>query len=175
MFLKGQQISVRAIEPADVHLLYDWENDKSLWPISNTQTPFSKFVLEEFINSIQDIYTTKQLRLMVNSIKTKETIGCIDLFEFDPQHSRCGVGIYIHHEHRDKGYAAECIDIIKDYCFTTFYLNQIYAHVNETNSASLGLFEKAGFEKCGLKKAWFKNGVSKFENVWFLQYMNPSD
>lgn len=175
MFIKGEKISIRAIESADVHLLYGWENDQSLWKVSYTQTPFSKFVLEEFVNSIQDIYTAKQLRLMINSVETKETIGCVDLFEFDPQHARCGIGIFIHNDFRNNGYASECIELIKNYCFTTLYLKQIFVHVNSSNPASLNLFEKAGFEKSGLKKSWHKNSLSDFEDVWFLQFINPID
>ncbi len=175
MFIKGKNITIRALETNDVNLLYDWENNQTLWAVSYTQTPFSKFVLEEFVNSIQDIYTTKQLRLMINSVETIETIGCIDLFEFDPQHARCGIGIFIHNGFRSKGFALECIDLIKNYCFTTLYLKQIFVHVNVSNEASLNLFEKAGFVKSGLKKCWHKNSLSTFEDVWFLQLINEED
>ncbi len=175
MFIKGKNITIRALETDDVNLLYDWENNQTLWAVSYTQTPFSKFVLEEFVNSIQDIYTTKQLRLMINSAETKETIGCIDLFEFDPQHVRCGIGIFIHNNFRNKGFALECIDLIKNYCFTTLYLKQIFVHVNVSNEASLNLFEKAGFVKSGLKKCWHKNSLSAFEDVCFLQLINEED
>ena len=93
MFLKGENISIRALEPSDADLLYKWENNYTLWEVSNTQTPFSKAVLDEFVNTAyQDIYTNKQLRLMVCKSDAQETIGIIDLFEFDPQHARCGVG-----------------------------------------------------------------------------------
>ena len=65
MFLKGENISIRALEPSDAYLLYQWENNHALWEVSCTQTPFSKAVLDEFVNAaFQDIYTNKQLRLM---------------------------------------------------------------------------------------------------------------
>ena len=148
MFLKGETISIRALEPSDGDLLYRWENNMALWPVSFTQIPFSKFILEEFVTSAhQDIYTSKQLRLMINANATGETIGIIDLFEFDPQHLRCGVGIYIHETFRKRAAASECVDLIKQYCFFTLFLKQIYVHVNSSNAASLALFEKAGFEK----------------------------
>src|SRR5579872_991368 len=96
MFLKGNIVALRALEPSDADLLYRWENNRDLWPVSLTQIPFSKFILEEFVNSAHyDIYTNKQLRLMVNKAQSGETIGILDLFEFEPQHLRCGVGIYI--------------------------------------------------------------------------------
>lgn len=176
MFLKSQNIYLRAVEPKDTNVLYDWENDRSIWAVSNTQIPFSRFVLEEFTNSShQDIYTNKQLRLMVDDSKTGSTIGCIDIFEFDPQHARAGVGIYIHKDHREKGLASECLNLICDYAFKTLHLKQIYSHVNASNLASLNLFTKAGFEKTALKKSWHKTSLHLFEDVWFLQLINYGD
>lgn len=176
MFLKGNTISLRALEPSDADLLYRWENNPDLWPVSFTQVPFSKFILEEFVNSAHsDIYTNKQLRLMINKIETSETIGTIDLFEFEPQHLRCGVGIFIQDDFRKSGSAAECIDLIKSYCFKVLLLKQVYVHISESNAASIALFEKSGFEKSGLKKCWSKTGINTYENVWFMQCINTGD
>ena len=176
MFLKGDTVFLRALEPSDADLLYRWENNRDLWSVSFTQIPFSKFILEEFVNSAhQDIYTNKQLRLMVNHISSQETIGIVDLFEFDSQHLRCGVGIYINEAYRANGFAHECVALIKDYCFKTLLLKQLYVHVNESNTASFSLFEKAGFEKSGLKKCWNKIGLNTYENVWFMQCINSGD
>jgi diamine N-acetyltransferase len=161
MFLKGNLIALRALEPSDADLLYHWENNRDLWSVSFTQVPFSRFILEEFTNaSYSDIYTNKQLRLMINKLNSSETIGIIDLFEFDPQHLRVSVGIYIHVAFRKKRFALESIELIKDYCFNTLLLKQLYVHINQSNLASIALFEKAGFEKCGLKKFWNKTGLN---------------
>ncbi len=176
MFLEGNTIELRALEPDDAELLYRWENNRDLWPVSFTLVPFSRFVLEEFVQSaFQDIYTNKQLRLMVQKREDRLPVGIIDLFEFDPQHCRCGVGIYIHSDHRLSGCGSECIELIKDYCFNTLLLKQIFAHVNALNLPSLALFEKTGFEKAGLKKAWHKTGLNTYEDVWFLQCFNQGD
>lgn len=176
MFITSDKLSLRAVEPKDAELLFQWENDRSIWAVSNTQIPFSKLVLDEFVNSShQDIYTNKQLRLMVDEIDTGMTVGCIDLFEFDPQHARAGVGIYIHKDFREKGYASQCLQMVIDYAFNTLHLKQIYSHINASNVASLNLFLKHGFEKAGLKKAWHKMSLNKFEDVWFLQLINYGD
>ncbi|MBA3663758.1 MAG: GNAT family N-acetyltransferase [Bacteroidetes bacterium] len=173
MFLKSKHIHLRAVEPQDAELLYEWENDRSIWAVSNTQIPFSKFVLEEFTNtSHQDIYTNKQLRLMAVEAASGETIGCIDIFEFDPQHARAGIGIYIHKNFREKGLASECLELVSDYAFKTLHLKQIFSHISASNVASVNLFVKAGFEKTALKKAWHKTALNMFEDVWFLQLIN---
>ncbi len=175
MFIKGSDIALRAMEPNDASILYEWENNTDLWPVSNSQIPFSHFVLEEFVNaSHQDIYTNKQLRLMVTSLADQKTIGVIDLYEFDPQHARAGIGIYIQEGYRGKGYAKQSIELIKDYAFNFLHLKQIYTHVNESNVASLTLFDASGFEKSGLLKHWHKTGLNTFDNVWFLQCYNAN-
>jgi diamine N-acetyltransferase len=176
MFLKTENIYLRAVEPKDADSLYEWENDRSIWAVSNTQIPFSRFVLEEFSNySHQDIYTNKQLRLMVDEFATGRTVGCIDIFDFDPQHARAGVGIYIHKDFREKGLASECLQLVTDYAFKTLHLKQIYSHINASNQASINLFIKSGFEKTALKKSWHKTSLHLFEDVWFLQLINYGD
>lgn len=173
MFIKGDQIALRAMEPGDADTLYNWENDRQLWAHSLTQTPFSHFVLEEFVNaSHQDIYTNRQLRLMVVDLESEESAGTLDLFDFDPQHNRAGIGIFISESFRKKGLAAECLRLALDYAFRTLLLRQVWADVNENNTASLGLFQKAGFDKCGLKQAWHRTGLNNYENVWLLQCLN---
>ena len=173
MFLKGKSISLRAIEPSDASALYLWENDLKLWTVSFTQIPFSKFILEEFVNTAHnDIYTNKQLRLMITNSANDETVGLLDLFDFEPQHARCAIGIYIQEDSQGKGFAAESIQLIQAYCFETLLLKQIYVHVSQTNTASLSLFEKAGFEKTALLKCWNKTGLNTFEDVWFMQFIN---
>ena len=104
MQLVGELIQLRALEPSDLKLLYRWENDSAVWSVSGTLVPFSKFVLEEFVNQAhQDIYTNKQVRLMIDlkyvddedSEDEVKCIGCVDLFDFDPKNKRAGVGILI--------------------------------------------------------------------------------
>ena len=176
MFLKGPNIALRALEPSDVGLLYEWENNHNIWAVSFTQIPFSKFILEEFINTAyQDIYTSKQLRLMIQDNASKITVGILDLFDFDPQHARCGLGIYVHDDQRKKGAAFEAIELVKKYCAETLLLKQVYAHVNSSNAASLALFKKAGFENACLKKAWTRSALNTYEDAWFLQYIFPSE
>lgn len=175
MFIKGENIYLRAMEQEDTDLLYEWENNIELWHVSNTQTPFSRHVLRDFVeNSQYDIYTNKQLRLMVVETSTGETIGTIDFFDFEVQHARVGIGIYIHKNYTGKGYAFESLKLAINYCFTILHLKQVYSLVNASNEPSLRLFEKAGFQKSGLKKAWNKTALNHFEDAWFLQLINEN-
>lgn len=155
--LEGKNLILRALEPADVDFLYKWENDEKLWHLSNTITPFSRFILEQYIlNAHQDIYTNKQLRLMID-IKNGDRnspIGSIDLFDFDPINKRAGIGILIVEKERNRGYASEALELFVNYCFTKLQLHQIYCNITADNQASLQLFKKHNFTLIGLKKEW---------------------
>ncbi|MDR2979082.1 MAG: GNAT family N-acetyltransferase [Bacteroidales bacterium] len=155
--MNGILIRLRALEPVDLELLYKWENDPDVWTISNTQTPYSKYMLKKFIDSsLQDIYTAKQLRLMMDELETGKTVGILDLFDFEPFHQRVGVGILVDTEHRHKGYAKEAIQLIKAYCFDVLQIEQLYCNIMQGNEVSLSLFLEEDFEITGNKKQWIR-------------------
>lgn len=169
MKLQGQNISLRAIEPEDIDILYKWENDTENWNVSNTQTPFSRFVLEQYIATAhQDIYNVKQLRLIICDGENKP-VGSIDLFDFDPNHLRAGIGILIAEKSdRKKGYASEALEILAEYCFLSLNLHQLYCNIGIDNEASVLLFQKNGFKISGIKKDWLRVGTT-FKDELILQ------
>ena len=170
--LKGNKIHLRALEPEDLEFIYQIENDESIWELSNTQTPYSRFILKQYLkNAKQDIYEAKQLRLVISD-KENNPLGLIDIFDFDFKNNRAGIGILIRDkERRGKGYGAEAISLLVDYCFKQLNLHQLYCNINETNEPSLRLFKKAGFKTIGLKKDWNFSSEG-FMNEYLLQLIN---
>lgn len=167
--MKNNELVLRALEPEDIDLLYQWENNMELWEVSNTLTPFSKHQLVKYIEQAQlSVYQTKQLRLIIELESSNEVIGMIDLFDFDGFHQRAGVGIVIHSKYRKKGIASEALTMFTDYCFNTLGLHQLYANISAQNKASISLFEKLKFQMVGIKKDWQKtrNG---FEDEFLFQ------
>jgi len=170
--IKGEKIYLRAMEPDDISRLYVWENDPEIWHVSNTYIPFSRHFLNRFIESSgNDLFADKQLRLMICANSTNEAIGTLDLFEFDPMHRRAGVGILISPEFRGNGMAAEALSLTIDYMFGVLNLHQVFAHITHDNLPSLQLFQKAGFQKSGVKKQWLMINNS-WKDVVFMQLLN---
>ncbi len=174
---KGNQLILRAIEPSDIDLLYNWENNREIWKVSNTITPFSKYILQKYIeNSHLDIYQTKQLRLMIDVVNPKEghkTVGAIDLFDFDAYHLRAGVGILIGGTNdRNQGIASKALNELSVYAFEILGLHQLYCNITIDNNASLRVFEKAGYTICGTKKDWIKYQQGYLDEI-ILQLINP--
>ena len=109
-------ITLRPLEPDDIELLYQWENNIEIWNVSNTRTPFSKYILAEYIKeSAKDIYGAKQLRLIIQN-ENSIPVGALDLFDFDPYHMRAGIGILIHSTgNRNNGYGSDALNAIFGY------------------------------------------------------------
>ncbi len=173
--LKGEKIRLRAIEPTDVDLILDWENNTDNWEVSGTLAPFSREIISKYVsNAHLDIYKAGQLRLMIEELTTGKTVGTIDIFDFDPFHQRAGLGILIADKSdRNNGYSKETLQLVCEYCFSHLGLQQLYCNILSDNTVSLRLFEKAGFTISGTQKRWIKSG-SKFKDQHFLQLFNNS-
>ncbi len=173
--LKGEHIYLRALEPTDLDFLYKLENDTSVWEVSGTLKPYSKKVLQLYLdNAHRDIYDVKQLRLCISNPK-HNCIGLIDLFDFDPKHRRAGIGIIIVEPgDRNKGAGAEALSLLCDYAFSTLDLHQLYANILEDNEASLHLFKKMGFKEIGIKKEWIRTNKG-FKNEIMYQKINSDE
>ena len=153
--MDGLRVVLRALEPEDLSFLYIVENDIANWEVSETKIPFSKYLLHEYLNNIgDDIVKTGQLRLIVEDVKSKESIGIVDLFDFDPINRRSGVGIVINKEIRLKGIGTEVLGILENYCRKTLNIHQLYCDIQANNILSIEFFEKNGFNKSGVKKDW---------------------
>ena len=165
-------ITLRAVEPEDLSLLYVWENDRTVWHVSNTLAPFSRHQLKQYIESNpSDIFAHQQLRMMIDcrgeSSAKVRTVGSVDLFDFDPVNQRAGLGILIASDaDRRQGYAFEALQMIIDYCRTVLFLHQLYCNVPASNTSSIKLFGKAGFEIAGTKKDWLRT-----ENSWEDEFL----
>ena len=170
--LKGEHIYLRALEPEDLEFIHAIENNEVIWELSNTQTPYSKFLIKQYLeNAHKDIYEVKQLRLIISNY-SNIALGMIDLFDFDFKNSRAGVGVLIKDTaERQKGIGNEALELLVQYCKTHLNLHQLYCNISEDNVASLKLFSKHGFKIVGLKKDWnFVNG--SYKNEYLLQLIN---
>ncbi|MEC3907658.1 GNAT family N-acetyltransferase [Tamlana sp. 2201CG12-4] len=170
--LKGDTVFLRALEPEDLDFIHEVENDESIWEISATQTPYSKFLIKQYLeNAHKDIFEVKQLRLVVSNYE-EVVLGMIDLFDFDFKNKKAGVGILIKEpDDRLKGYGREALKLLVDYSFMHLDLHQLYCNISEENEASIKLFTKQGFKKIGLKKDWnYVNG--SFKNEYLFQLIN---
>ena len=172
MFIKNDTITLRCAEPEDAEQIFRWENDRDIWRVSGTHTPYSRFQIEQFLLSNNDLPTQKQLRLMIDLTENGQTIGCVDIYDYDAFNRRAGLGILIDKEFRQQGYAKAALALCVEYLFHDVLLHQVYCSIDETNTESLQLFLGQGFELCGRRKDWIKT-LEGYLDVHEYQLMSP--
>lgn len=170
--LENERIRLRALETTDVDKLFIWENNRANWRVSQTLTPYSRHVLIDYVNTASDVFTDKQLRLIIEEKESQTAIGTVDIFDCDFKNKRAGVGILVAEpDKRRKGFASEVMEVLLPYCFKTLSMHQVYCSIFTDNSDSIKLFEKFGFEKVGVKKDWTYH-EGKFYDEVLMQKIN---
>ena len=164
-------VALRALEPEDIDFLYLLENKESLWEVSETQLPFAKHLLQDYIqHAHQDIYEAKQYRYVI-TFEEGTPMGCVDLYDFSPKHRRAAVGIALLPVYRGKGYAKEALQQLIAYTQRYLDLHQLIAYIPADNEVSIRLFEGVGFCCSGVQKDWlYSQGVYKdmllYQNIF---------
>lgn len=167
--LTGNTIYLRALEPEDLEFIYRLENNEAIWEVSNTQTPYSRFLIRQYLeNAHQDIYEAKQLRLAICRNGSFDALGLIDLFDFDPVNQRAGIGIIIEDKtNRNSGLGKEALGLLTEYAFQKLQLHQLYANIDPANVASVSLFANFGFQLVGSKKDWIRRNNAFYDEALY--------
>lgn len=151
------KITLRAVEPEDLELLYRYENTPELWTVGSTLAPYSRKQIYDYVaNYSADIYAERQLRLMITDAELGLTVGTVDLTDFSPADMRAQVGILIDEPYQRMGFGQAALEELVKYCETTLQLHQVYALVPITNTASMALFRKCGFKTAGKLRSWLR-------------------
>ncbi|MFA6837661.1 MAG: GNAT family N-acetyltransferase [Dysgonamonadaceae bacterium] len=172
MLLENDSIKLRAIEPEDLDQLYEWENDTELWKFGSSIAPFSRYAIKQYINrSGENIFQTHQQRFIVELKSSKQSIGTIDLYDFDPFHKRAGVGILVDKKFQGKGLGSQILTLLEEYAFGFLKINQLYAIIPFRNNASIRLFTKCNYQQTGVLNQWLSTDIG-FEDALFMQNIN---
>ena len=164
-------MKIRAIEPEDLDVLYEIENDRSLWHVGTTNVPYSRYTLHDYVaTSADDIFADRQVRLVMED-NDRQVVGMADLVHFDPQHQRAEVGIVVMKPHRRKGYALQTLLQLEDYALQTLHLYQLYAVIAADNDAARQLFQKAGYEHQGILRGWLRRGHQQVDAVLMQRFL----
>ena len=167
--LQSSEILLRAPELSDADFMFHIENDTRLWYVSASKVPYSRYQLLRYIKeNSHDIYTDKQLRLMIEERAGHSVVGILDLFDYAPSHHRAEVGVVLDADSRGKGYAAKALALLCDYSVQMLNIHQLYAYVYADNASACSLFERCGFQRVATLKDWGYSG-GKFHDACLFQ------
>ena len=167
--LSNDIVTLRALEPTDLDLLYRWENDTALWVVSDTVAPYSRKALWQYLKEYTgDIYAQRQLRLMITLTEDGTAVGTVDFLNFDPLNNRAELGLFIIDDMRGKGLGQESLNLITAYAREHIGLKQLYVFIATDNEACLRLFEHHGYTQVGVINSWVKRG-NHYQDVVLMQ------
>lgn len=162
--IANEIIALRALEPADADVIYQWENDTSHWADSDIIAPYSRQMLTEYIAAYNtDIYSQRQLRMMAVLADTGEPVGLVDFSSFDPMNNRSELGLLIAPLVRHRGYGSHILSLALNYAQNHIGLRQLYALIRCDNEASLSLLKKHGFMRSGILEKWIRRGKNYYD------------
>ena len=161
-----KNVSLRRPKLLDLDQLLLWENNLDNSFLSDNPMFYTNQQIEQFLTSDQDIFLDRQIRFMIDS--SGSPVGCVDLFEYDMVNSRAGVGIFIDEKFRNMGIATKALSLLKSICIKDYFISNLHANILYTNKPSIKLFERAGFNKNGIKENWIRTENSMLD-VWFFQ------
>lgn len=168
MIIPLPNVTLRPMEPEDLDFLYSIENDASLWEVGNTNVPYSRYALHDYIaNNSNDIYVDGQVRFVITDTKGV-TVGMVDIVNFNPKHRRAELGIVIAREFRGMGFAQAAIKETMAYARNTIHLHQLYVIVDKKNEQCQQALMSVGFFMEGILKDWLYNGVD-YRDAIFMQ------
>ena len=127
--------------------------------MSDTVAPYSREALWQYLETnTGDIYSQRQLRLIITLASDGTPIGTIDFLNFDPFNNRAELGLFIANEYRGKGLGRQALERLTAYARDHIGLRQLYVYIALDNKVCLNLFKSFGYRHAGVLQAWVKRG-----------------
>ena len=164
-------MKLRALEPEDLEILYTLENDPELWDTSESDAPYSKYILKQYIAEGNTLLSSGELRLVIeiqnNESQRPIVVGFIDITNYTAQSQRAQIGIALLKKYRNKGYGTQALNLIERLTSNKLHIHTLYAYVSIKNIASSKLFNKSGYTPIATLPEWFYYNKS-YEDVYFF-------
>ncbi len=162
-------LTLRALEPEDVDMMFAAESDEAAWKYSDYLAPLSRELLRQYALTYDaDPLRSCQLRLIIDL--DGSPAGILDLFDISSRHLRADIGIYIIPEFRGKGIATAALEEVKNYSRVRLGLHQLTATVAESNTNALNCFKKANFSPTGSRIDWLRTPEG-YESATLLSFI----
>lgn len=169
-----KKITLRAVEPEDINLILQWDNEPDQWTETSTHTPISRHAIEQYVldNVYSDIYGLRQQRLMAVDADTQATIGCIDLLHFNPHDHHAEIGMLIAPAYRGQGYGRPVVEALLLFARNNLQLHQVYCEIAVSNQPCLAIYDALGFVRQGVRTDWIRTPDGWVDAVLFAKILD---
>lgn len=168
--MTDNELRLRAPEPEDLEVMYEMENNPTVWEVSCTTVPYSRFMLRQYLEQATgDIFTDKQVRLMVERTTDGQVVGCVDLTNYEPLHGRAEIGMAISTAHQGQGIGRRALRMLCAYASGCLHLHQLVAYIPADNEACLQMFRREGFTRHLPLTDWLATADGTYKDAVLVQ------
>jgi RimJ/RimL family protein N-acetyltransferase len=156
--IKGQRLTLRAIERDDLPRYVAWMNDPEVTHHIKTYPPLNLEDETDWYEQQRRDASSLNLAIVISDEELH--IGSVSLMKIDQRNQNAELGIVIGDKNQwSLGYGREAIELMVDYGFTELNLHRIYLRVDASHTAGIRCYLKCGFVEEGrLRDAVFHHG-----------------
>ena len=155
VFLRGDGLTLRTIEEADLPFLQETINDPAVRYYLPRRDPINLDQEQEFYENVICDDDATQLLICTDS----EPAGTIGLHPADSVSGTGELGIFLAQEYWGQGLGTEAARVMTEFAFSERRLHRVSARVFEGNDGSRRIWEKLGFRhEATLREAEFIDG-----------------
>lgn len=167
-FFKSERLILKPLELDDLKVVQSWINNEDISFFNGSRLPVSMYEQKIWYERIINDANSKRL-IIYND---ENSVGLVSLHHIDFRNRKCEVGIYLHPDFQNNGFARESLNMVIQFAFCELNIRKIIAKIISFNVNSIKLFEKLGFkQEATLREEIFSNGkyfdlyvYSKFKN-----------
>lgn len=143
--LKTDRLVLRNIAMEDTPHLVKWRSNPDVYRYFLNPHPLTK---EEHEKWFAEKYTSDRTRFDWMALSpSEEPVGVFGLKKENEDATEAEISYLLAPEQYGKGYAAEAVNRLMEYCRDDWNCKSVLAIVNEENKDSVRFIEKQGFEK----------------------------
>ena len=154
--ISTNRFTLRKITPEVYNFIYDEYSDQECIKFLGLNNSEELRIEKEKFTKGLSSYDRTFLFFQLIEKKSKTVIGMCGFVRHYPAHFRAEFGYALYNdEFKNRGYMNEVAHVIIDYGFEKMALHRIEAMVGLSNTPSLNIITKLGFEKEGIMKQHF--------------------
>lgn len=168
--LAGERIYLSPMNVEDAATYTKWLNDFAVTDGLGTSWRITSLEGEKkWIESNANDY-----QFAIVNQENDELIGNCGIMEVDHLRQCAVVGLFIgEEENRSKGYGAEVLNLLVDYCFDYLSLNNVMLKVFSFNERAIACYQKVGFKEIGRRRqSYYIKG--KFHDEVFMDIIREA-
>lgn len=169
--LKGQRLTLRAIERDDLPHYATWVNDPEVTHHLLIYLPMNLEDETDWYEQQRRDTTSQNFAIVIQD--NNQLIGSIGLMKIDNKNQNAELGIFIGDKTQwGQGYGQEAIRLLLNFAFKEMNLHRVYLRVDVSHLSGIRCYQQCGFVEEGrLRDAVYHGG--QFEDQLLMGVLRP--